>query len=178
MSEPIEDAEVVRFLDSWFQVRQFIQAANFNRFHKAGLSATQFMILNLLPEGGTPLSIRELAQRMNLKPPTVVKAVETLEHRNMLQRGKDPSDGRVVLLQITSEGAKFQNAAAGQFREQIAGIFRAMPAEDREGLLRGLERFTDEAAKVTQQLEAPGESTAPGRDARGAKRNAGRSPQH
>jgi len=45
----MENGEVARFLDAWFAARQHIQASNFNRFQGTGLSATQFMTLNLLP---------------------------------------------------------------------------------------------------------------------------------
>ena len=49
--EPLED-ETTRFLEAWMQVRQMVQAANFNRFQRAGLSATQFMTLNVIPKDG------------------------------------------------------------------------------------------------------------------------------
>jgi DNA-binding MarR family transcriptional regulator len=146
----VDDAELSRFLAAWFEVRQFIQAANFNHFHKAGLSATQFMILNILPEKGKSISIGELARRMNLKPATIAKTVDTLEERKMLTRTKSPTDGRVVLLRITSQGTKLQNVAASHFRQQIGDVFRAIPAADREALLRGLESFVRASAKPNQ----------------------------
>jgi hypothetical protein len=34
MDRKFDDEEVTRFLAAWFEVRQFIQAANFNHFHK------------------------------------------------------------------------------------------------------------------------------------------------
>ena len=86
-----EEQEVERFLAAWFAVRQWIQAANFNHFQKAGLSATQFMTLNLLPENGDKLSIGDLARRMNLKAATVAKTVDSLEARKMLARTIRPS---------------------------------------------------------------------------------------
>lgn len=147
--------EIDRFLAAWFEVRQFIQAANFNHFHKSGLSATQFMILNLLPAAGERMSIGELARRLNLKPATVAKTVDTLEERQMLTRAKSPQDGRQVLLEITAEGSRLQNAAAGHFRDQITAIFEALPAEDRAGLVRGLEGFAREAEAARGGAEKP-----------------------
>lgn len=141
-----EDSAVTRFLAAWFEVRQFIQAANFNHFHKAGLSATQFMILNILPTGDGSLSIGELAKRMNLKPATIAKTVDTLEERKMLTRDRSEADGRRILLRITREGKQLQNAAAGHFRAQISSIFRAIPNADREALLQGLESFARASA--------------------------------
>ncbi|HEY0784742.1 MAG TPA: hypothetical protein VGD62_02655, partial [Acidobacteriaceae bacterium] len=61
--------ETARFLGAWMQVRQMVQAANFNRFQRAGLSATQFMTLNLVPKQGMTLSA--LARKLNLSTATL-----------------------------------------------------------------------------------------------------------
>ena len=152
MNREFDEEEVTRFLAAWFAVRQLIQAANFNHFHKAGLSATQFMTLNLLPENGDSIAMGELAKRMNLKPATVAKTVDSLEAREMLSRTKSVADGRLVLVRITPEGSKLQNAAAGQFREQISAIFRAIPAHDRAALVSGLESFVHAAGNGSKKL--------------------------
>lgn len=145
-----EAEEVTRFLEAWFGVRQFIQAANFNRFHGAGLSATQFMTLNLLPSDGEGISMGDLARRMNLKAATVAKTVDSLEARHMVARVRDVVDKRVVLVRATETGVELQNAANGQFRAQVERIFRAMAPEEREGLIRGLESVIRTAAREVE----------------------------
>lgn len=146
-------AEVTRFLDAWFAVRQYIQATNFNRFQGAGLSATQFMTLNLLPGDGAGLAIGDLARRMNLKPATVAKTVDSLEARNLLTRIRKPADKRVVHVCITAAGAELQNAANGSFRAQIESVFEAMDSGERSGLVLGLESLVRavEQHSVTDQ---------------------------
>lgn len=134
-----QSSEVTRFLNAWFAVRQHIQANNFNRFQGAGLSATQFMALNLLPPDGEGIAIGELARQMNLKPATVAKTVDSLEARDMITRARHPHDGRVVNVSITEKGMQLQNSAKGQFTDQISRLFRTMTAEERAGLVRGLE---------------------------------------
>lgn len=81
----LEEA-IVRFLDAWLGARQIIQAANFNRFQREGLSATQFMTLNLLPVNKQGLTLSELAKRMNLSLATLAKTVDSLQARGMLAR--------------------------------------------------------------------------------------------
>lgn len=142
----MEDGDVSRFLTAWFAVRQIIQAANFNHFHKAGLSATQFMTLNLLPVKEESISIGELARRMNLRPSTVAKTVDSLETRKMLERTRSEADRRLVLVRITEQGRTLQNAAVGRFREHIGAIFQEMPAPDRAALIQGLESLVGVAA--------------------------------
>ncbi len=153
-SGEVGESEITQFLTAWFAVRQLIQAANFNHFHKAGLSATQFMTLNLLPETENSISIGELARRMNLKPSTVAKTVDSLEAREMLTRTKSAADGRLVLVKITKEGKKFQNAAAGHFREYISKAFRAMPSQERTALIAGLESLVRAASDEGSKTEA------------------------
>ncbi len=133
------DREVRRFLEAWMEVRQIIQAANFNRFHKAGLSATQFMILNILPEDDSGATMGSLAARTNLKPATIAQTVDSLEERGMVNRTRSKEDRRSVQVRITSQGTKLQNTAAGQFREHIASLFCGMPKKDRAALVLGLE---------------------------------------
>ena len=122
-----DDPEIPRFLNAWFAVRQVIQAANFNHFHKAGLSATQFMILNLLPETGERITMGDLARRMNLKPATIARTVDSLEHRKMLARHRSANDGRLVLLQITDEGKNCKTRRWGNFEHTWEPFFAPFP---------------------------------------------------
>ena len=152
MKKKISKAEVKRFLDSWFAVRQVIQAANFNRFQGAGLSATQFMTLNLLPSNGDGLSMGELARRLNLKPATVAKTVDSLEARKMVRRARSESDKRSVSVVVTEAGMKLQNAARGSFQAQIETIFGHMLPEEREGLILGLEGMVGAARRNDPEI--------------------------
>jgi DNA-binding MarR family transcriptional regulator len=142
MRRKVAKHEVTRFLDAWFAVRQFIQASNFNRFQGAGLSATQFMALNLLPPNSDGIAIGDLARRMNLKPATVAKTVDSLEARRMIVRSRGEADKRMVFVRITKAGLELQNAASSAFREQLAEFLTAMPEDQRDGLIRGLESLS------------------------------------
>jgi len=170
MGKRVPKSETGRFLDAWFAARQLIQAANFNRFQQAGLSATQFMALNSLPSAPQSIPIGDLARRLNLKPATIAQTINSLEERGLVTRQRAEADRRQVLLQITSEGANLQNSAAGQFKEQMAAIFGAMENGRRMELISGLEQFV--AVGVAQQAEATRrtDGALPG------GRNAGRSP--
>ncbi len=119
--------------------RQLIQAANFNRFQKAGLSATQFMTLNLLPTSEHGLTLTELAHAMNLSAATVTKTIDSLEARGLLTRTKSDQDRRQVLIALTAGGKTLHNAASLEFHQHMATLFRAIDAGQRRGLIEGLE---------------------------------------
>jgi len=134
----LED-EISRFLQAWMGVRQIVQAANFNQFHRAGLSATQFMVINVVPREGITLS--SLARRLNLSPATLSKTVDSLEERGFLRRRKSKEDARRVDILATAEGERMQNAASGAFHEAMAILFTKMSGKDRSALVRGLEQL-------------------------------------
>src|ERR1700694_3938277 len=99
--QPLEE-ETTRFLEAWMHVRQMVQAANFNRFQRAGLSATQFMTLNVVPKEGMTLS--GLARKLNLSASTLNETVNSLEERGLLRRVRDAGDARKVNICATPEG--------------------------------------------------------------------------
>lgn len=134
----LED-EITRFLQAWMGVRQIVQAANFNQFHRAGLSATQFMVINVVPAEGITLS--ELARRLNLSPATLSQTVDTLEERGYVRRQKSKQDARRINIFATAEGEKMQNAASGAFHQTMAGLFTKMSVRDRSALVKGLEQL-------------------------------------
>ncbi|MEO8725854.1 MAG: MarR family transcriptional regulator [Acidobacteriaceae bacterium] len=133
------EKRVSRFLDAWLAARQIIQAANFNRFQSAGLSATQFMTLNLIPSNKAGMTLTELSQRMNLGVATLAKTVDSLELRSLLTRTRSKVDHRQVMLALTSEGKSLHNSASMEFHDYLANLFNRMSAEQRDGLVNGLE---------------------------------------
>ena len=151
-------------------VRQIVQAANFNQFHRAGLSATQFMVINVIPAEGTTLSA--LARRLNLSPATLSKTVDSLEQRGFVRRQKSKQDARRSNIFATSAGQKMQNAASEAFHQTIASFFSKMSARDRSALVNGLERLV-QISEISRNGEACSSGPADGavREERSARRS-------
>ena len=131
--------ETERFLAAWMTVRQIVQAANFNRFHQAGLSATQFMTLNVIPSQG--ISLSELAHQLNLSPATLHGTVNSLESRKLVKRLPDLKDRRRIRIVATPKGASMQNHASNEFHRIMMALFERMSSHGRKALLSGLEEF-------------------------------------
>ena len=166
--------ETSRFLAAWMHVRQIVQAANFNRFHRAGLSATQFMTLNVIPEEG--LTLTQLARKLNLSAASLKVTVDTLEERGLLVRRKSAHDARKVNILNTAEGALLMNTASGEFHRFMANIFMAMAPTERCGLLVGLERMVELSALPMEDRSGPKPPTHRAGGAPRAKRSVRRSP--
>lgn len=168
---PSFETETTRFIATWMQLRQIIQAANFNRFQQAGLSATQFMTLNVVPSEGMTLS--ELARKLNLSPATLNETVNSLEERGLVQRTRHASDARKMIITATAEGEAMQNSASLEFHTFLANLFGGMSKQSREGLLAGLEQMV----KLSAPLPHADLTTHRADDALPAKRSSRQSRQ-
>ena len=113
------------------------------------LSITEMHLLEAIGETkdtGTPL--RELAQRMELSPPTVTVAINKLSKKGFVVKSKSETDKRSVIVELTRMGRKM-NAAHRYFHEQmVRDIDKLLTDQEREGMLRGMEllnRFFQDA---------------------------------
>jgi DNA-binding MarR family transcriptional regulator len=94
---------------------------------KAGLEPQQYALmlaLRGLPVGLEP-SIRELAERMQLRHHSVVELVDRLERRQFLRRERSRSDRRQVILHLTSRGERVLTRLA---KQRILELRTAAPA--------------------------------------------------
>ncbi len=143
--------QVEEFLSVWFEVRQQIQNLNTKRSRQEDLSVTQFMVLALLenaPEANPP-TISSLATHLNLDPTTVLRSVDSLENRNLVERRRDKKDRRLVFIGLTEAGRQTQKQSYSGFKERLAIIFNLMSEEGREALIKGFKEFSVAAQTPT-----------------------------
>lgn len=83
--------------------------------------------------------ICELAQRMELTPPTVTVAVNKLALKGYVLKTKSLLDKRSVIVTLTRMGKKV-NAAHRYFHEQmVRNIEKLLEPAEREGMLHGMQ---------------------------------------
>ena len=101
---------------------------------------------------GMPLF--ELAQRMELSPPTVTVAVNKLFKKGFVVKSKSETDKRSVIVKLSRIGRKM-NAAHRYFHEQmVRDIDKLLSPAERDGMLRGMEqlnRFFQDALDDMEQ---------------------------
>lgn len=71
------------------------------------LTARQMAVLMTVSLGQGPHTVRGLASALNVGKPAITRALDTLARLELLQRRRDPQDGRNVLVERTSRGADF-----------------------------------------------------------------------
>jgi len=94
---------------------------------KAGLEPQQYLLMLALRglPAGREASIRELAERLQLRHHSVVELVDRLERRQLLRRERSRTDKRQVILHLTPRGEKILTRLA---RQRISELRTSAPA--------------------------------------------------
>lgn len=90
-----------------------------------GLSPARLSLLSLLVFGG-PTTISELAAQQQVSLPTISRLVTALEQEGLVERARDPSDKRRVLVAATREGASIMLQARRNRVEYLAQRLRQL----------------------------------------------------
>lgn len=69
----------------------------------SGLNAPRFSALSVIVFGG-PLSLTDLARAEQVRPPTMTRIVNALEHLGLVTKQRDANDARGIRLSATSAG--------------------------------------------------------------------------
>lgn len=120
------------------------------RHSTAELSRTEAGVLSTLSRGHR--RITELAELEGLAQPTVTVLVAKMEERGLVSRGRDASDGRVVLVDITDEGRLALERLRGQYRTVLEQRMASMTNEE----VAALRAATDTLGALIDALQAGG----------------------
>jgi DNA-binding MarR family transcriptional regulator len=87
------------------------------------LSVAESSALALLERGG-PATSSDLARMDRISPQSMGVTVAALLGRGLIERSRDPQDGRRIVLSITDEGRRVVNDKRGARTGQIAAALR------------------------------------------------------
>jgi DNA-binding MarR family transcriptional regulator len=113
-----------------------------NVLEQHGLHYGQQYVLEVLwAEDGLPVG--ELAARIGIAEPTVVRAVQRMEAAGVVRREADPSDRRRALIFLTDRGRELEQVVIPALKEvEREGLARLSP-KARAELRRSLEHVRD-----------------------------------
>jgi DNA-binding MarR family transcriptional regulator len=86
-----------------------------------------------------PLSPSDLAEIERIKRPTVTRIVRHLEEAGLVERVRDPADGRASILSVTGEGRALLKRLRERKTAYLAKRLAGLDAEDRRTLERAAE---------------------------------------
>ena len=141
--QPTVNEQVEQFTATFLDLRKVL-GAGFKHAHQHGFSTTQFIVLGLIEKAqtsGEACTISGIAGHLGIDPATVVRTVDSLEKRGLVERRRSREDRRQVFVEFTDAGCAARQEAHQQFIDRIHAILFAMSAEGRASLLSGLEEF-------------------------------------
>jgi MarR family transcriptional regulator, organic hydroperoxide resistance regulator len=160
--QAVVDEQAERFITTFLGLRK-VTGTGFKQWHQQGFSTTQFMILGLIGrsrEENELYTISTLAAKMGLDPATVVRTVDSLEKRGLVERQRDKQDRRQVFIVFTESGQQHLIEAHQQIISRIRAVFQAMSAEGRTSLLNGLSEFIQVGQSIPAEQEREPEEQA------------------
>jgi len=104
---------------------------------KSGLSAPRLSALSVVVFGG-PLTLGELANAEQVRPPTMTRLVSALEEEGLVAREPDPNDGRLTNIRATPKGRALLFRGRARRVAALTAQVRALGASDREALDRAI----------------------------------------
>ncbi|TMR90802.1 MarR family winged helix-turn-helix transcriptional regulator [Nonomuraea basaltis] len=109
-------------------------------------------ILVHLLDADEPRRIGAIAEGLQVESPHVTRHVAALEQRALVERVRDPDDGRAWRIALTEEGAE----VAGRCRQVTSQWFESAladwPAADRAELTRLMEKLSDDVSAHLKSL--------------------------
>jgi len=100
-------------------------------------------------------SVKEVAGHLGLATPTVSISLRRLERMGLTSRQPHPQDQRMVLVSLTPQGEELHQQVR-QFRRQLAAdMLSGLEAEERNELLRLLNKALDAAENGESRQEPP-----------------------
>jgi DNA-binding MarR family transcriptional regulator len=104
------------------------------------ISVSQAFALHQL-DTETPLSQRDLAERLRLEKSSVSRMAAEMERKGLLVRERDPDNRRVYRLRLTDRGRTLHATMGSAIHQQYMRWAAAMTPAERDALLTGLTAF-------------------------------------
>jgi DNA-binding MarR family transcriptional regulator len=102
-----------------------------------GITPAQSRLLRTLAHFGSPPRMADLAERLEVVPRAVTTLVDGLEAGGRVRRAPDPTNRRVIRIEVTDEGRRALRELRGARRAAAEEILAPLTDEQRE-LLGGL----------------------------------------
>src|ERR1700691_3166075 len=110
------------------------------------LTLAESSTLSRLERGG-PASSSELARHDRISPQSMGVTVAALLDRGLIERNRDPEDGRRIVLSITAAGQRTVRDKRGARTEHIAAALREGFSEDELRQLHGASALLERLAE-------------------------------
>ena len=136
--EDLTEQLMINHLQYSKQITQLTQFLN---------ASGEYSILYLLYHEPEPHSAGEFADRLDLTPGRVANVLKALEKKKLIERKKDPADGRRIMVTLTASGKDCVSKTYDQAAEVYHDLIEEIGEEDTREFLRITKKIL-EASKI------------------------------
>ncbi|WP_079032052.1 MarR family winged helix-turn-helix transcriptional regulator [Streptomyces specialis] len=135
------------FLPLFIRAGKLMRGAADDAMRRHGVRVGQNLVLETLWEtdGLTP---GEIAERLRVATPTVVKSAARMEASGLLVKRRDPADARLVRLYLTERGRAVQGPVEDARHRLELRATATLTAEERHHLRRALTKIITEMERT------------------------------
>jgi DNA-binding MarR family transcriptional regulator len=147
---PDVDASAMAIIGRISRLEQMIRPQLDRVFEQHQLESWEFDVLATLRRSGRPyrLTAGQLQDSMMITSGAVTNRIDRLEQRGLIRREKDPTDGRRVLVALTTDGLGKIDSALPDHAANEAALVEALSSRDRRTLIRLLRSLHHAVADV------------------------------
>ena len=113
------------------------------------ISTSELNCLKVFIEENIKISVKDLAERLNITSGGVTKIVGQLEVQGILRRDMDPEDRRGILVSLTSKGKSLIHKLHKVTDDYYASMFSGLSDHEKEKILSGLVSLNEAWGKNT-----------------------------
>ncbi len=119
-SEPLTKQDFEALAQFRFGIRHYLRLSE-EMVRKDGLTPQQYQLMLALKgfPGRDWATVRELAERLQLRHHSVVELVNRAQNQGLVARAADPGDGRVVRVLLTPAGERVLGHLSALHRAQL-----------------------------------------------------------
>jgi DNA-binding MarR family transcriptional regulator len=130
-----------------FQLMKRFPRPNLALSARKDMTRSEYELLGMLVmrlEGNQKsLSIGEISNFLQITPAGVTHLINPLEEKGLIERLKDPSDRRVVLVGITEKGIVIAEDLMAEVQEKLVGLIDFLGEEDSRKLINLMNKVID-----------------------------------
>ena len=120
--------------------------------HRFALPFSEVKCL-ILFDGERYLTVKGIAQRLDVAKSRVTKIVNGLIQKGLVERIDDPQDGRVRLIRLTPAGLQMSKTLDAFHRDIHQRILAQMDSEERKSMLSHLEKLRSAMEAVKEDFK-------------------------
>ena len=133
------------------EITQCCQEKTLYQAHKFGLTQAEMKCLLLFKEERY-LTVKGLAQKLEVAKSRITRIIDGLVHKRLAQRIVDPEDARVILISLTPEGQKQVEVLDVYVKDLHHQLLLELKENDRKNILTSLETLRSSMEVIKEQL--------------------------